>query len=279
MATITYSGTSSGSQGLTAGSLSFTTAGTWTLNTDSDIVTTVYLWGGGGGNHNRTGYSYGSGGAGGYTKGNITLLANSTYKLVVGGGGHGDGQTQSNATGGGGKGGATGATKAGGGGGYTGLFLTSITQANAKAIAGGGGVTFPATQSASSDVNTLDDYEEGTWTPALGGTATYTTQVATYTKIGRQVHIRFRLKVNALGTGSTTTVSGLPFTVAADAYSGSVSFFESAAVNAYWVGCYAVASGTSVKFTIQAGLDGSVLNEAAVWGNSTDIIGDVTYFV
>jgi hypothetical protein len=139
MATITYSGTSSGSQDLTAGSLSFTTAGTWTLNTDSDIVTTVYLWGGGGGNHNRTGYSYGSGGAGGYTKGNITLLANSTYNLVVGGGGHGDGQTQSNATGGGGKGGATGANKAGGGGGYTGLFLTSITQANAKAIAGGGG--------------------------------------------------------------------------------------------------------------------------------------------
>ena len=28
-------------------------------------------------------------------------------------------------------------------------------------------IIFPATQNASSDVNTLDDYEEGTWTPAF----------------------------------------------------------------------------------------------------------------
>ena len=37
----------------------------------------------------------------------------------------------------------------------------------------GTGITFPATQSASSDANTLDDYEEGDWTPSIGGNATY----------------------------------------------------------------------------------------------------------
>lgn len=75
-----------------------------------------------------------------------------------------------------------------------------------------GQVKFPGTQNASSDVNTLDDYEEGTWTPGVGGSATYTTQAGTYTKIGRLVHIRGTMTINAIGTGSTSTISGLPFT-------------------------------------------------------------------
>ena len=74
----------------------------------------------------------------------------------------------------------------------------------------GTGITFPATQSASSDANTLDDYEEGTWTPAF---ATWTTAptgvVASYTKIGRQV----TLNIVALGGVCTagSTITGIPF--------------------------------------------------------------------
>jgi hypothetical protein len=56
--------------------------------------------------------------------------------------------------------------------------------------ASGVGVAFPATQSASSDANTLDDYEEGTWTPNQGTgivlIGTFSSS-AKYTKIGRQV--------------------------------------------------------------------------------------------
>ena len=78
--------------------------------------------------------------------------------------------------------------------------------------ASGGQIAFPATQSASADANTLDDYEEGTWTPAVGGTATYTTQTGIYTKIGRVVFIQCVLTINVIGTGSTNTISGLPFT-------------------------------------------------------------------
>ncbi len=74
----------------------------------------------------------------------------------------------------------------------------------------GGQIVFPATQVASTNANTLDDYQEATWTPSLGGTTTYTTQSGGYIKIGRMVYIWGVIVVNSLGTGSTNTISGLP---------------------------------------------------------------------
>jgi hypothetical protein len=81
------------------------------------------------------------------------------------------------------------------------------------------GITFPATQSASGNANTLDDYEEGTWTPVIAGltsagTGTYDTQNGTYTKIGRQVTVGFFIGWTAhTGTGDMS-ITGLPFTCA-----------------------------------------------------------------
>ena len=67
----------------------------------------------------------------------------------------------------------------------------AIGVGGATPTSNGSGITFPATQSASSDANTLDDYEEGTWTPALagegGGSNTFTNKYGYYTKIGRLV--------------------------------------------------------------------------------------------
>ena len=81
----------------------------------------------------------------------------------------------------------------------------------------GGQIKFPATQSASSDVNTLDDYEEGEWTIGLafgGGTTgiTYSLQTGAYTKIGRLVTVSgdLRLKSKGSSTGNVT-ITGLPF--------------------------------------------------------------------
>jgi hypothetical protein len=74
------------------------------------------------------------------------------------------------------------------------------------------GITFPATQVASSNANTLDDYEEGTWTPSLGGTTTYSGRSGRYTKVGNMVFLEFYIEVNIIGTGSTSIFSGLPFT-------------------------------------------------------------------
>lgn len=64
---------------------------------------------------------------------------------------------------------------------------------------------------------------QGTWVPSLGGTTTYTTQTGAYTKIGRLVFVTGTLIINVIGTGSTTTVSGLPFAPGTDCVIGVVS--------------------------------------------------------
>ena len=82
-----------------------------------------------------------------------------------------------------------------------------------------GQIKFPATQVASADANTLDDYEEGTWTPvfAQGGTnntATYSYQLGTYTKVGNLVTVFFDIEASSITAGSgACSLKGLPFTV------------------------------------------------------------------
>jgi hypothetical protein len=94
---------------------------------------------------------------------------------------------------------------------------TTISVGDATPSTSGAGITFPATQSASTDANTLDDYEEGTWTPTIfgtstAGTTTYFQQSGTYTKIGRVVTVQVFLNItNQTGTGALR-LGGLPFT-------------------------------------------------------------------
>ena len=94
------------------------------------------------------------------------------------------------------------------------------------------GITFPATQVASADANTLDDYEEGTWTVTFydassGGNASPTTGTGKYTKIGNQVSICLNASINNIDTTGMTAGNALFFTLpfASSSYSsGSVSF-------------------------------------------------------
>lgn len=139
----------------------------------------------------------------------------------------------------------------------------------------GGQIAFPAAQVPSADANTLDDYEEGTWTPTLGGTASYTLQQGIYTKIGRLVHVHCRLTINSIGTGSQTTISGLPFTAAVST-AGVVPFFASAANSFTSVGCYT--SGTTI---IMSGLTaaGASTATATFFTSSTDVMLSITYHV
>jgi hypothetical protein len=78
------------------------------------------------------------------------------------------------------------------------------------------GITFPATQSASGNANTLDDYEEGDFTPSLtfsSGSVTYGTQEGAYTKIGRLVNVTMAFAITGLSSPSGDVgISGLPFT-------------------------------------------------------------------
>ena len=85
----------------------------------------------------------------------------------------------------------------------TGAFVL----AGGTTTANGIGITFPATQSASTDANTLDDYEEGTWTPVFKGTTgdptvTYTQQSGRYVKIGRMFYWGVAIRVNTTSGGS-----------------------------------------------------------------------------
>ena len=78
----------------------------------------------------------------------------------------------------------------------------------------GGGIALGGT----GDANTLDDYEEGTWTPSYTasttGSVSYGSRGGTYTKVGNLVNAWFSL-VNFTTTGSWAgdiKITGLPFT-------------------------------------------------------------------
>lgn len=107
--------------------------------------------------------------------------------------------------------------------------LTDVeAAANAAAQNLVGPVTFPAIQVPSSNVNCLDDYEEGSWTPVLGGSGgtsgqTYTTQVGRYIKVGKLVTCFCQVTFSAKGTiTGSLQIQGLPFTSenTAGAYGG-----------------------------------------------------------
>jgi hypothetical protein len=116
--------------------------------------------------------------------------------------------------------------------------------------ANGIGITFPATQSASSNANTLDDYEEGTWNLTIAGVApaSYT---AYYVKVGRTVTIN--VDVTSASTGATIS---LPFTVATG-YHGALA-----------VGWQTVAAAKTIY--VQNGQVNAVLIAAGT-GNTSNI--------
>jgi hypothetical protein len=180
----------------------------------------------------------------------------------------------------------------------SGLYLNTVNTSNTLATAAivtnsgiglgnnipssGVGIRFPATQSASSDANTLDDYEEGTFTPtAFGGgsagTTTYTTQAGTYTKIGRQVTITFAINYTALtGTGELR-YGNFPFT------SGAPEFIGAVMTNGLnWSG------GTSIVLYVVPSTNQSVIfgsTDDSGWSpqqcvnEAADVRCTVTYFV
>jgi hypothetical protein len=105
----------------------------------------------------------------------------------------------------------------------------------------GQGITFPAAQDASSNANTLDDYEEGTFTPTAtnfsGSTAVW---AGTYTKIGNLVRLTIQ---STSGSGGTTTAgssyfSGIPFTPAGTAGASGTGVFVNVSSSAAFGGCH-----------------------------------------
>jgi len=129
--------------------------------------------------------------------------------------------------------------------------------------------------------NALDDYEEGTWTPVVGGNASYTTQVGRYTKIGRVCVLWCELQINVLGTGSTTTISGLPFTVAnaVTPYPGAVGYFAGLAVSPIFLALNALPNTTTCNFTMTTAAAAAMTNAPALFGNGARVIFTTVYEV
>lgn len=131
----------------------------------------------------------------------------------------------------------------------------SIMVRDSLGITGVKGIRFPIVQSASSEPNVLDDYEEGTFTPVIigmttAGVGTYTTHTGDYTKIGNQVFFHISLVWTAhTGTGAMR-VSGLPITPASGLYSASVVPNNVALVESTVLG--AMVDGASIQIILYA---------------------------
>ena len=110
----------------------------------------------------------------------------------------------------------------------------------------GKGIVLGATSN--TDANTLDDYEEGTFTPSFtqgvsGGS--YTTQSGHYTKVGRLVMISCRIDGSGLSANNDyLLLGGLPFTTVASGGTAGGLYF------AYSDNMYSGSSGTNLALTI-----------------------------
>ena len=142
------------------------------------------------------------------------------------------------------------------------------------------------------DANTLDDYEEGTFTPTILGSSsnpssTYSSQVGIYTKIGNLVRVKIFIETtNYSGGGGDLRIGDLPFTsrnVTNTSSVGSVSFYN---VNSFDDGNDVAFVGDNKNYVSIRGRSGTSASDAwsflpvSVWtsANPTAINLNVTYF-
>ncbi len=168
------------------------------------------------------------------------------------------------------------------------IVATTMGVGGATPSTSGSGITFPATQSASTDANTLDDYEEGTWTPTLtfgGGSAgqTYSVRTGSYTKIGRTVYASGRIILTNKGSSTgSANITGLPFTSISgntNYGAGLFGYVDAIANSARWSAQQMPVqdAGTSIIFLRYVLTTGSADHNADSFTNTTDLIITVTY--
>ena len=166
---------------------------------------------------------------------------------------------------------------------YLKTFPATIGVGGATPAASGAGISFPATASSSSDANTLDDYEEGVWTPTIvtsnaNQNISYSIQNGLYVKIGRFVRLSFFIQTNVItsqGTGSLR-ISGIPSFTPATYEESPGSFWAVGGLDntKVWnkIACQANASG----YLLLLDEVGNVLATGNI-GASSYAIGQVSY--
>jgi hypothetical protein len=156
---------------------------------------------------------------------------------------------------------------------------TSVTTATANITGSinlsGGQIAFPATQVPSADANTLDDYEEGTWTPTIA-TGTFTARRPRYTKIGRMVTVSAYVdSFSDRSTAATVQIGGLPFAGNADIESVGSIFMRYS--NNSVCAAYISATGTYITLYGVTTGDFSPLMHSQINNASAQIYFSVTY--
>jgi hypothetical protein len=160
-------------------------------------------------------------------------------------------------------------------GGTRAIFNASGMGLNGAVPSSGVGITFPATQSASTDPNTLDDYEEGEWTARLTSDTPPSSVPQTqgnYTKVGNLVTVFVRFtNVNTSGGSGNMFITGLPFTSAATPEQQSaIPMMYGLNVSGAYITAYIGQSQTRIDFI-------GVSNNAA-WVGVNMTAGSAKYF-
>jgi hypothetical protein len=142
------------------------------------------------------------------------------------------------------------------------------------------GVKFPATQVSSSNANTLDDYEEASFTPTItlgsGSVTAYTTQTGSYTKVGRLVTVQIFLQVSTVSApAGSLKISNLPF-ASSSGLKGAVNVYANsiAAVATPIMGLVDSAATTVSLFKLVAG---SLANMGGDVGAGTQLAVTASY--
>jgi hypothetical protein len=146
----------------------------------------------------------------------------------------------------------------------------------------GGGIKF-TNATASGNANTLDDYEEGTWTPTLhdavsAGNAASLTGTGSYTKVGNLVTVTAQLlNIDTTGMtgGNAFYAGGLPFTAGSGARSvGSVQFERVA----YQAGTYCNSAGVinTSRVAFIENVTGASIGQPSV-SDITSTTGDIWF--
>jgi hypothetical protein len=152
-----------------------------------------------------------------------------------------------------------------------------------------GQIKFPATQNASADANTLDDYEEGTWTPTYtdgtNNASGYLVQVGSYVKIGSLVTLGWYIRANGLGSMSGPVyVGGLTFTSKNTtnlAPAGSVGRWQIWTLGSTYsqLGLYLNNNDTKINITAMGSGLGYADATAAMMSSTALISGAISYTV
>lgn len=146
--------------------------------------------------------------------------------------------------------------------------------------AAGNGIDYSAnTPAAGMTSQLLNWYEEGTWTPSVGGGATYDIQSGSYVRIGKSVTVHFDIQINNISAGSLTTISGLPFTVGPRSAAGSVGYFIGLSTNVVSLLIRADGATNDIIFTALTAAATGVGGTTNVLTSGTRVIGSLTYSV